>query len=727
MKPVTEATKDAWLSGEYTGATKPMVRTTIQKLNIYLATYKFDDRFTELKRTGSWASAIFGQQHTPIELPNLASMKYNRDVTSDVATAELTFYNTAPLPLGQVPDAYSDFDQPGYYTGERGNTEFSDRWDHTSNGWQGLLVPDRVLRTYEGYGFNPEVGPESDANLYPSGVWLIDEVDYTSVDGMIRVTCRDLGRLLLEHIHFPPVVPFTEYPLYWDHYHQVDNPDVPVITTGPNTRWVRPSYHTDSNQPYVSHPEITDGGMSYVQANGAVYGHHGSDAFDGSASTYFLSVGNQATWSSAYEFVQGKFPKGRIGAVKVNAKAGPYRCYISVWADGGWKGTKRIPYGSRVVDTHADINYVKAVSIAYGENKTIRLPKVYANATRVRVTFSRLWNSGLGVNYKYRAAIEDVQVLLTTQESITTIVDGGQHWEGNYADYTDIVKWLCAWAGFLLPANPDHAFVKKVDGTKVTYEAEDQDVVLGSLGRVWGDFENTGTYGPAKLDIPTFDKKPLMDGIAYVRDIIGFSFWIDETGGAIWRSPNIWTVGNYVQPLIGGPSSGRTSLVLEIDEKQTLTSLTAKLSSRNTRERVFVANFAGRHAAMASGFNPYPSGMRRVGGWTDQNFASDEECQVMADLITLRQAFTYRENTIVIPGNPQIQIDDQVRIFERVAEEGYYHYVKSISSDWSLATGEWRYTLGTHWLGETPFTRWAFDPAELSAETQAYLEAIGKV
>ena len=254
-------------------------------------------------------------------------------------------------------------------------------------------------------------------------------------------------------------------------------------------------------------------------------------------------------------------------------------------------------------------------------------------------------------------------------------------------------------------------------------------------GRVWGDFEQTGTgnyVGPAsgfsvKLGVDVWDKKPLMDGISYVRDIVAFNFFIDETGGAVWRSPNIWTVGNYVHPTAGGAVTGYTTTVVDIDERVTLMDMTSRLSSRNVREQVFVANVAGGLAATAAGFNPYPSGLRRVGGWTDQRFATQEEVQVMADLITVRQAFTYRENGVVIPGNPAIQIDDQVRVYERVAEEGYYHYVKGVDSEWNLEDGTWKYNLTTHWLGETPFDSWAFDPNALAEATKTYLEATGKL
>jgi hypothetical protein len=47
----------------------------------------------------------------------------------------------------------------------------------------------------------------------------------------------------------------------------------------------------------------------------------------------------------------------------------------------------------------------------------------------------------------------------------------------------------------------------------------------------------------------------------------------------------------------------------------------------------------------------------------------------------------------VIPANPAIQIDDQVRIFERVTDETFFHYVTGITSAYDAETGKGEYTL----------------------------------
>jgi hypothetical protein len=79
----------------------------------------------------------------------------------------------------------------------------------------------------------------------------------------------------------------------------------------------------------------------------------------------------------------------------------------------------------------------------------------------------------------------------------------------------------------------------------------------GEHGATSRQREQPGIKG-TKFDVDTWDKKPVMDGIAVIRDITGFDFWIDETGGAIWRLPNIFKKGCYVMPRRADRGSTRT-------------------------------------------------------------------------------------------------------------------------------------------------------------------------
>lgn len=402
-----------------------------------------------------------------------------------------------------------------------------------------------------------------------------------------------------------------------------------------------------------------------------------------------------------------------------NLTAGQLALFIdvSVWADGWQRGRQRFFGQNRGPRLDA---FLAACALA-GQGTSVTGGGDYATVTLLRS------NGHLPINAAqsgHRAVVEHQNYTgvvwcptLPRNHNWLARRRGTTYFTGN----TDIIKLMCAWGGFYWPMDGKQRIS---DGTIIAASPGKEDPTLGreGVGRVWGDFEQTGTAGITDLTMDLFDKHSLMDAISYVRDIIGFIFMIDETGAAVWRAPNIYGVGNNVAAFSTNPR--RTTEMIEIDEKQTLMSLQADLNSRNIREHVFIATADGAKGATAAGWNPNPVGLRRVGGWTDQNFASTAECQVMADLITVRQLFSYRNDSVTVPGFPKLQVDDQVRIFEQTTSEGYIHYIKGISSSLSMETGSYTYNLDTHWLGEAPFTKWVFDPAQLSQATQEYLKAV---
>jgi hypothetical protein len=723
VRTVSAETTAAWTAACKIGATRPMVRVTIEKLNVGLVPYDLSTvrrvgtgtGTTVLPReeAGVFASAQFCWADTPKELPNVKSVHWSRSTDSDAASCEITLWNTDPLPLGQTPPDEWEFDILGAYTPSRGKTaEAQSRWGQTPNQWQDLLAPDRVIRTYEGYGFDATVAPGNDPNLYSSGVWLIDEVSF-GADGTINITARDMMRLLMDHIAFPPVVPWEAYPLTWAWFRQVPN----QAGTFPIGGWARPTYSTDSTQYYrrAGYPGCP---------GGAVGGHHGRHAFDGSSSTYWMTLSNAIT--HGHGWVQGSFPARTVGAVLVEPWNGPYTVFISLFSNGAWLGRP-------VIHTHpGDLNTGEAITVIYhGEIRknqatTIRLPRTYTNVTKIRVTL--IHNGTYGGDGQH-VGVCSVSVC----NGLNVVPNGSTHTEGDGGDYTSLVKMLLAWGGFFWTrtVNPGLNTHTQADGSQDTITPLTDDPIFPQ-GRIWGDLEMAGAGGKSDLAVDFFDKKPLSDIITQIREIVNFIFFVDEFGGAVWRSPNIWQVGNYVSGVDGGPNTGRTTNIVEISDDETLLGLTMKMSSRNVRERVVVGNAAGNVAGVAKGMfgattGPFDSGQRRIAVWSDAGFTTANECQIMADLITVRQMFEWRTDTFTIPGYPRIQIDDQVRVFERTTSESFLHYVKGIESQIDIDEGRWVYNLNTHWLGEEPFVNWVFDPAKLGAETRAYLRALGKI
>ncbi len=991
---------ELWNSGDFTGPNKPMARVTVGHTDVVLTDLTYN----------LYASIIFGHQTQPKELPNVKSVKWNRSVDNEVAACTMEFYNTAPQPLGTVFHPDWGLDQPGYYTFDHGRTSFSSRWGHEANEWSNLLVPDNILRTYEGYGFDPNTSPEMDPHLLPSGVWLIKEVNYT-VQGLITVTCEDLASILKDQICFFPVIPHNFYPLTfssearhsgfkdgytftktvttggsadpnhpppdgwtgpnavvpnvvlgagldrlffsWDpvpappsgyvvvgynfiidgvrmgevitsppsglplaytkaissgnvysgqvaviyrevktgHEHvgpygteqfgypselgsqahvtgigvdagppptDISLPNVPqpgflewdytgtadefvliifkgtgpaaAMTTIPvdgtgrqyyNTGitptlagygiliypktngqagagylfqgsgefWQPPTGGAFPHEPNPAQPKpvvttkkgtvplsptlvsttYSESSNSYYVGSGKdveVYGHAPEDAFDSSSSSYWLSIGNERNDQGySYEWIEAKVPNVELAQVKFTTAKTGYGVYISVFAKGTWVHYSRtavIPYDPKNPESHngANIPYCDTASVGSSEGPhTVTFKTPIPGATKVRLTFHNLQNFGVGVNH-YRAGVRNFDCYTAGTKSVTTTTittpppvpgppqddndpsvtksyevyvppaedaGAGEH-PGVYEDFTDIVKLFCAWGGFYWPQ--DNANIVQSDGTSVHYDFGpkiygliNNDPVLGdqSAGRVWGDFMVTGRSGIASFTVDIFDKKPLLDCINVIRDLIGYTFYIDEGGGVVWRMPNIFTVGNYRLNLAGDPS--RVQEIITIDEKHTLLDLRAKLSSRNVRERVFVADLTGKVGSLSKGFVPNPVGLRRVSVWTDAHWNDNVEAQLAGDLIALRQLMSYRQDTLQIPAHPGIQVDDQVRIFERVTGEGYLHYVRGVSSSNDLESGVYTYDLDTNWLGEDPFNLWIFHGTDLSAELQAYLTA----
>jgi len=508
---------------------------------------------------------------------------------------------------------------------------------------------------------------------------------------------------------------------------------------------VKLSFSDNSNDYYVG-----------AGANVSVYGHTPAMAFVDDAS-YWLSIGNDVnTAGYSYEWIEGSSPAMTLTSVVVHTKGKSYGLYLSVFADGKWvqhSDTGVIPYNPSLPESHNHANIPYAEFKSEGDTEgpvTIVLREPIPGVTKVRVTFHNL-QYFTESDLHYRAACRFLEAIGQPGDVVAptagkVVSDGGPTSEttytpahvepglgakpGKYQDYTDLIKLFCAWGGFYWP--PDAEKVLS-DGSVQTfsfgqgpYGLPNVDPVLGDIdgGRVWGDLEETGTAGIVPLPINVWSQQTLIDAITYVRNIIGFIFYVDEDGGIVWRRPNQYAIGNWVGDNASAGTPARISNCPILDEQTVLIGLRAVLNGQNVRERVFVATTDGKKAALAAGYNPNPTGLRRVGGWTDQYFSSQEECQVMADLIALQQLFSYRSDVVQIHGYPAVQVDDQVIVIEQVTSEGYYHYVSGIDSDNDLEQGGWTYDLTTNWLGARPFDQWAFDPAGLSKETQTYLQAL---
>jgi len=664
------------------------------------------------KVSQTYADFFFTPVRYPKELTNIRSVSWQRSLEADVATMTMELYNSKPRPHTDVtptptPASRRDLDYPGWYTFDRGHSSYSSRWGHATNEWLGLLMPDNLIRTFEGYGMNSGASPEFDTNLAQTGVWIIDTVQMNAL-GIIVINCRDVGRLLLDHQVNKPVIPDDFGYLSFQRW------DDKVLAPPAKTRVsLSRSDHSNRYGPIKG----SDGELHEVVDPWNYRGHRIEDALDDQGGTYWMSVGHtKPRWPWGVEWVEFSVPSASLASVQAWLVGSGYTCYVSVYAGGSWQGSRTIPWSPNPTnpdrDQHAEIHYVASVVAGSEFAKrlsTITLPATYTRVTKVRLSFVNLQRlPGITPTDNYRVGVRDVRAYGPEAAQEVSLRRGpvGSN-PGRYGDYTDIVKLACAWAGFFWPRGGTQ---KTADGRSYSPYYTHGDWDLGVDGRLWGDFEPVGTTGPAEFTPDQLQNKSLMDLVTMVREITGFIFFVDEIGAVQWRLPNIYKPGNWLND--SHMNATRSGRVLQIDEKQVILSLDVTLNSGSLREVIRVSNLIDERTAR--GFVPNNVGLRRVLTWTEPQFLK-EDLQRAADLTAVRSMFTWRRDRTVIPGYPGLQLDDQIQLWERVTGEGFYHYVRGISSSNNLETGDWTYTLDTNWLGDKDQVRWVVPPEDIPA------------
>lgn len=569
MRLVSSQTYTAWKSSWKGGPTQPCARATIEPFLLVTVPYDGNSIATTYVNGASGASALkskprnvrgnfavapFNAGRQPKELPNIKTVKWERNVESDTGSLTLELWNTSPLPIGQSPVDDNTFDLPGYFSAGRGAANEPSSWGNIANEWQGMLAPDRCIRLYEGYGFDASVPPDKDPHLYPAGVWIIDEVTYGE-SATITVQCRDLGRVLMEQIAMKPVIPADEYPLSFQAYGTTPVSATPVqlstgttgttgTTAAAGLAWRRFVYETDSNKYFVGKSLTNNLGAPLVNSGGDVSGHYGLHAFDSDMATFWFSVG--AKYTTVPRWVQGSYTVPLdVAAVSIKPYGGPYNVWISVKSNGVWQGTPKVPYtnGTDYIATDAVIPYVQWATVTANTQTTVKLPvdsagsPIYKNVTKVRVTFTSLKQVGTG-DANWHAGCYDIQVQGspsavtangTATSSVTSTTSTGATTAAavatsttvtvnkeNICTYSDAVKWIAAWGGFYWPggSNALNSLVSS-DGSSTSVPGPGVgDPIFPPAGRVWGDIEEAGVGPSAAIPASQFDKKPLLDCIA---------------------------------------------------------------------------------------------------------------------------------------------------------------------------------------------------------------------
>lgn len=254
----------------------------------------------------------------------------------------------------------------------------------------------------------------------------------------------------------------------------------------------------------------------------------------------------------------------------------------------------------------------------------------------------------------------------------------------NYRDLTDIVRLALLWSGFYLKGAPGSAD--------------------GRWPAIIGGLEDTGIASPSVVSADTFDKKPIIDVIKTIRDIVGYSTWGDQEGGFRFQSPNIWEAGNFDY------NGQHHQFVWDLDEFSTLTSLKVKGTKRIDRSSITVA--------MAEPYANQPGTVKLAAFDTFTDTTKHQlhglnapaiigldrdiplrEMITLAELTGTRMWFMRRRITASCAANPLIDVDDQIRCWERTTFDTYIHRVQAYETRHDLDSGEYTQDLSGHWLG----------------------------
>jgi LysM repeat protein len=636
------------------------------------------------------------------------------------------------------------------------------------------------------------VAPKDDTKLYQTGVWLIDEVTFGS-DGTISIECRDLAKLLIEQYIYPPMIPINRFPLIYSparlasgHKEKIGRNVATFYSSSngaqlrvlghrgedafdgrPGSFWLSTAQPDATKQVWLeakTHGQVNEIVLDCYGGNYLVYVSvheagewkgtnnipgdwendldQSQDYTSGSGGVVHTVVSGDTLWDLALSYY------GKHELWPVIAKANNNIVKDPHWIYPGQ--TLKIPYvrgthnpapGSQSYKaerpTDRGIPYVKKVAIAGSGNATIRLPRSY-DAQYVRVTFTQL-NDNLDGG-AHRAG---VRTLTARQHILDTYVASTANKPGLILDWTEPIKEMCAWAGFTwenATGNPPDPLLGRNPTT-------------GHPLRVWGDFEYLGAGPVVATPGDYFVSKSFSDGIRQIVDFIGGIFYIDETGGVQFRLPNIWSGGNFLNDTTAASSLGArfSSHPIEFHEDANLISYEMRISDASVRSEILVIGgypsvhakgpVAGgyvlgynsaTHQTSAIDFSDVLSGQYRamvVPGDASKLFYTEAECQRMAELTALFILFSYRQGSLTAPCHPALQLDDQIRIFERVTSEQNVHYVSGISTSMDLESGQYQMTVTTHWLGTDPNKDWFVNKATLTPAVKrlpAILKRIGK-
>ncbi len=649
MRAISGKIFDKWtVGGPFIGSEgKPHTRVTVQ---IGWTLGEFNAQVGSFKKPPLRWTQRAAQDQVETEIPNIVSVSTERSIDQDAATITITMVNQQQNTIGVPNINASEYGNPGYYTFSRGDSAAATTlWGHTANSWNDVLVPNALIRTYQGYGGTSKTIAQavSDGNIIQTGIWLLDEVK-PATGGRLELAGRDLAKLLIDQPLYPPMVPMYDvngcdvYPLRYSRVIPVKGSQTQAIyygsggvagNTGKKIRGIEHAVSTSTCRPEME-------GYWLSGDDGGVFSYGYLD--------FYGSLTNAA------------LPHPIVGMTATKSNNG----YWLVAADGGVYCFGDAQYYGSVPGNN--INVTDIVSI---ERSQLGNGYLIAGANGGVYTYGDATFHGSGVGIitgsvvgftMQRNGIGSGYWLCTNTGHVYTFGTGVSH-HGNLTGHTDVVGMAASATGYgyyLLRSNgaiyaygdspylgspaqsgitlndPATDMAVHPDGLGYWIVAEDGGVFTygnglpfyGSLPGPWinqsqvdgnyfditdvikdlcrwaglwlddggidptphGTFESTGIVSndeDGSLPEDLFDKVPPIDAINQLKAIVGYQFHIDETGGASFTSPNWWEPGNYL------PNGSHTAYIPEINEAVNLTDYGVLYGDRSMRSKIIIASY----------------------------------------------------------------------------------------------------------------------------------------
>jgi hypothetical protein len=656
-----------------------------------------------------WWQREDGGEHL-VEVPHgvLLPHTWSRGVDGSVPTCTIALRNVAPEEdslgvQGGLAPQHGGWQKrtPGRVWVDR-----PDRWGRIANEYAGMADAGSVFRVYEGYGDPDKPWQEAieDGDIVQTGVWIVDENGITHTDNGISLSCRGTsGNLLADQRLMSNtdggIVPMNRAPLRYARW--VWTPTPSEVYEGPSRLVeLRTDYQQSSTD--IHYPDAVrfyvEGGRP--RSRGAlIHGHLGEDAADTNPETYWFSEAyDSPNADHAMPWIEMFTWNLATSHVRIHTFGGPYEIYISILEDGAWKGDQNIPYdaGEDHLYTAADIPYVKRVSVPSNVATDIELPREF-RAERIRLTFRNLKRFQWGPPY-YRAGLRRCVAVLAKPMPGTTPPAGApiptlSKSRGNYTDYADIVRDVLLWAGYWMrPAADEQGF----------HRARGRPKVLASI-------ETTGAYSDEPLPPGMFDRRPPIDVLTELADIVGYGCWEGPDGEIHWHGRNIYGPGNRDEFGVA------TRFIPVIHEAEILLDAKFRRTHDVLRGAITVASEqvsgAGDDIIATRYYPPFRGrlrGIQKPAIWTNGAFAKKAEQERMVELLAMRMWMASNTIVITIPGNPLLGPDDQVRIVDRLNSLDDIFYIHSVESNHDPKTGRWTMDLTCSFMGDAG--RWAANP-----------------